>query len=261
LTIDREVGLSQNETKREHGFWYMTGHRHEPHITCPKCSHQIPLTESIAAPLLEAERRDFQKKLAKREEEFTRKADDLRQQQDEVAKEREGIEEQVNQRLEAQRKQVIADEARKAHELVARDLTAMKQQLEENAQLLQAREAKLAEAQQAQAEALRKQRELDEKTRELEVTIEKRVQESQAALVTKARQDAADELKAQVSQSASVSGIPSARHRVTPRSSLGKSPASEPGLSLDIWRMASTDATRGCTNIFHLLYREFQAPR
>jgi hypothetical protein len=32
----------------------MTGHVHEPHIVCPKCSHQIPLTESIAAPLLEA---------------------------------------------------------------------------------------------------------------------------------------------------------------------------------------------------------------
>jgi hypothetical protein len=66
--------------------------------------------------------------------------------------------------------------------------------------LLEARNAKLAEAQQAQAEALRKQRELDEKTRELEVTIEKRVQASQAELVAKARQDVTDELKSQVSQ-------------------------------------------------------------
>jgi hypothetical protein len=51
-----------------------------------------------------------------------------------------------------------------------------------------------------QAEALRKQRELDEKARELEVTIEKRVQASQAELVAKARQDVTDELKSQVSQ-------------------------------------------------------------
>lgn len=58
----------------------MTAHVHEPHIVCPKCSHQIPLTESIAAPLLEAERKDFRQKLAAREAEFTRKADELRQQ-------------------------------------------------------------------------------------------------------------------------------------------------------------------------------------
>ena len=69
-----------------------------------------------------------------------------------------------------------------------------------NEQLLRARDAKLAEAQQAQAEALRKQRELDEKTREIDITIEKRVQASQAVLVAKARQDATDELKSQVLQ-------------------------------------------------------------
>lgn len=178
----------------------MSGHIHEPHIVCPKCSHQIALTESIAAPLLEAQRRGFQEKLVAREAEFTRKADELRQQQDELAEARERLDEQINQRLEAERKQVVAAEAKKAREQVAGDLAAMKQRLAESEQLLEARNAKLAEAQQAQAEALRKQRELDEKTRELEVTIEKRVQASQAELVAKARQDVTDELKSQVSQ-------------------------------------------------------------
>lgn len=178
----------------------MIAHVHEPHIVCPKCSHQIPLTESIAAPLLEAERRDFQEKLAAQEGEFARKADDLRRQQDELAKARASVEEQIRQRLEAERKQVVAAEAKKAREQVASDLDAMKQRLEESEQLLEARNVKLAEAQQAQAEALRKQRELDEKTREIEITIEKRVQASQAELVAKARQDASDDLKSQVSQ-------------------------------------------------------------
>lgn len=178
----------------------MTGHVHEPHIICPKCSHQIPLTESIAAPLLEAERREFQEKLLAREAEFARKADELRRQQDELAKARASVEEQISQRLETERKQVVAAEAKKAREQVANDLNVLKQQLEESEQLLEERNVKLAEAQQAQAEALRKQRELDEKTREIEVTIEKRVQASQAELVAKARQDASDDLKSQVSQ-------------------------------------------------------------
>lgn len=178
----------------------MSGHVHEPHIVCPKCSNQIALTESIAAPLLEAQRRGFEEKLIAREAEFNRKADELRQQQDELAKARESIDEQINRRLEVERKQVVAAEAKKAREQVADDLSAIKQRLAESEQLLEARNAKLAEAQQAQAEALRKQRELDEKARELEVTIEKRVQASQAELVAKARQDVTDELKSQVSQ-------------------------------------------------------------
>jgi hypothetical protein len=178
----------------------MAGHFHEPHVVCPKCSHQIPLTESIAAPLLEAERRKFQETLLERETEFARKSDELRAQQTDLAKAKEGLEEQIKQRLETERQQVIVAESRKAREQVANDLSAIKQQLAESQQLLEVRNLKLAEAQQAQADALRKQRELDEKTRELEITIEKRVQSSQAELVAKARQDASDELKSQVSQ-------------------------------------------------------------
>ena len=178
----------------------MIGRLQEPHILCPNCSHQIPLTESIAAPLLEVERREFAKKLAAREAEFTRRADELRLQSDELARAREGFEEQITQRLGTEREQIIAAEARKARQLVASDLDAVTQRLAESEQLLEARSAKLAEAQQAQADALRKQRELDEKTRELEVTVEKRVQASQGGIIAKTRQDAADEFKSQVSQ-------------------------------------------------------------
>jgi hypothetical protein len=178
----------------------MTAHAHDPHIVCPECNHRIPLTESIAAPLLEAERRDFQKKLAVREAEFTRKAEDLRLQQEQLAKTRDGIEEEIRERLRTERAQVVATEAKKARDQVASEFDAIKQQLSESEQLLRARDAKLVEAQQAQAEVLRKQRELDEKTREVDITIEKRVQASQAVLVAKARQDATDELKSQVSQ-------------------------------------------------------------
>src|ERR1700744_3319243 len=148
----------------------MAGQFHEPHVVCPNCNHQIPLTESIAAPLLEAERGKFQEKVLERETEFARKSAELQKQQTDLAKAKEGFEDQIKQRLA------------------------------ESQQRLEVRNLKLAEAQQAQADALRKQRELDEKTRELEITIEKRVQSSQAELVAKARQDASDELKSQVSQ-------------------------------------------------------------
>ena len=36
----------------------------EPTITCPKCKSEIKLTESLAAPLIESTRLDFEKRLA-----------------------------------------------------------------------------------------------------------------------------------------------------------------------------------------------------
>jgi len=55
---------------------------------------------------------------------------------------------------------------------------------------LEANNAKLAEAQQAQAELLRRQRALDEEKRELDLTIEKRVQASVVDIQTKAKKEA-----------------------------------------------------------------------
>lgn len=88
----------------------MAGHFHEPHVVCPNCNHQIPLTEFIAAPLLEAERRKFQEKLLERETEFARKSAELQKQQTDLAKAKEGFEEQLKERLETERQQVIATE-------------------------------------------------------------------------------------------------------------------------------------------------------
>jgi len=199
LTVDRGVGLSQNEQNRNI-IVSMAGHVHEPHIPCPKCGHQIPLTESIAAPLLEAERRDFQRKLAVREAEFARKADELRQQQDEVAKARASVDEQIRQRLETERTQVAAAEARKARDAVAADLQARAREVAELQRTLESNNVKLAEAQQAQAELMRKQRALDEEKRELDLTIEKRVQASVETIQTKARQEADEAARLRVAE-------------------------------------------------------------
>ncbi len=39
----------------------------EPTIICPKCKQEIKLTESLAAPLLETARRDYEKRLAEKD--------------------------------------------------------------------------------------------------------------------------------------------------------------------------------------------------
>jgi hypothetical protein len=39
----------------------------EPTITCPNCKSEIKLTESLAAPLIEATRKQYEQQLAQRD--------------------------------------------------------------------------------------------------------------------------------------------------------------------------------------------------
>ena len=172
----------------------------EPQVICPKCNHEIPLTELLAAPLLELTRREFRDQLATKDAEYAKKAELLLRQQEELARTRETIEEQIAERIKVERAHIVAIELKKAKEAVAADLEAKETQLAEVRELLKQNDAKLADAQTAQASVLRKERELDAAKRELDLTIERRVQATQAEILAKARQDAEDALKSQVSQ-------------------------------------------------------------
>ena len=100
------------------------------------------------------------------------------------------LEDQVNTRLQAERGQITATEAKKAREAAAAELQAKAQEAEELRATLAANDIKLAEAQQAQAEVLRRERALEEQKRELELTIEQRVSASIDDIRSKARQEA-----------------------------------------------------------------------
>jgi hypothetical protein len=165
------------------------GSAHEPTLHCPNCNHEIKLTESLAAPLLEETRQRFQEQLASKDAEVARKTEALRKEQEAVAKAREQIEDQVTQRLTTERSQLVAIEAKKARDAVAGDLQAKDAEAAQLRETLEANNLKLAEAQRAQADLLRKQRELDDAKRELDLTVEKRVQASVDDIRAKAKQE------------------------------------------------------------------------
>jgi hypothetical protein len=139
--------------------------RDEPTIACTSCGAQIKLTESLAAPLVEAARRDAERKLRAKEAELA-------------------------ERFQAERKRLAEEEAKKARAAFSVDLHHKDQQLEEANKRLKDQESKLSEAQKAQTEALRKERELADAKRELDLTIEKRVAEAQAAIQARAKAEA-----------------------------------------------------------------------
>jgi len=172
----------------------------EPTITCPKCSSEIKLTESLAAPLVEQAKKQFQSQLAAREAEFVKRTQELRAQQDEIATARERIEELVASKLKGERPQIAAAEAKKAREAAALELDNKERETAELKELLARNSEKLAAAQKDQAELLRKQRELEDAHRELDLMVQKKVQEELAGVRIKAKQEAENELKLKVSE-------------------------------------------------------------
>lgn len=160
----------------------MTEHFHaEPTITCPNCKTEVKLTESLAAPLVEATRKQFEHKLALKDTEISAREKTLKDREVILAREKTDlerqIETQVEERLGKDRVTIAAEEARKAKTALANDIAQKNKEVFELQEVLKLRDLKLAEAQQAQVEMLKKQRELDDAKRELELTVEKRVQD------------------------------------------------------------------------------------
>ena len=172
----------------------------DPQIVCPQCSTPIKLTESLAAPLIAQTRKQFEQQLASKEADFARRETMLRQTQQDLAKAREAVDEEIAKKLKTERASIAEAEARKARVAVSNELEQRDKQLADLQQNLTANNAKLAEAQQAQADVLRKQRELDDARRELDLNVEKKVQASLVAVHAKARHDAEEGLKAKLSE-------------------------------------------------------------
>ena len=174
----------------------------EPTITCPKCSTEIRLTESLAAPLIAATRKQFEQQLLQKDDEIARREQGIREKEKEIAEAKRTLEdriaEQVALQLNEERSRVIAEESRKAKLANAVELDSRIRELAELQEVLKSRDEKLAAAQRAQAELIKKQRELDDAKRELELTIEKRVQEGLTTVRAAARQEAEEGLKLKV---------------------------------------------------------------
>jgi hypothetical protein len=184
----------------------------EPTIECPSCGTAIPLTQSLAAPLLAAERRA----IAAREAE--------------VAKAKEGLAAEIAARLEAEKRR-LAEEARAAAQAAAAAETgALKA-------LLAEREGKLAEAQAAQAAALRQARALEDAQRELDLTVEKRVAEALAAAREAARLQAEEAMRLKVAEKEQViAGMQRQIEELRRRSEQGSQQLQGEVLELDLER-------------------------
>ena len=170
----------------------------EPTIVCPQCKTEIKLTESLAAPLLESIRRDYEQRLMQKDADVAKREQTLHERAAALQKQKETLDEQVAQKIKQEQIRIAAEEGKKARLAVGSELDQKLSEINELRGVLKQKDAKLADAQKAQADLLRKQRELDDAKRELDLTIEKRVQTDLAAAREKAKKEAEDEMKLKV---------------------------------------------------------------
>jgi hypothetical protein len=170
----------------------------EPTIVCPNCKTEFKLNESLAAPLIAATRQQYEQKMAVKDADVAKREAAIREQQENLLKEKEAIDEQISAKLKVERDRITIEEVKKAKLLAATDLEQKTKEIADLEQVLKERDGKLAEAQQAQADLIRKQRELDDAKREMDLTIEKKVQESLGTVRDKAKLEAEEGLKLRV---------------------------------------------------------------
>ena len=88
----------------------------EPTITCPNCKTEIRLTESLAAPLIAATRKQFEEQLSQKDAEVAKREEGIREKEKQILETKRNLDEQVSdqvaEQLKAERAQVIAEESK-----------------------------------------------------------------------------------------------------------------------------------------------------
>ena len=119
----------------------------EPTIFCPNCKTEIKLTESLAAPLIDATRLQFERKIGEKEAEVAKREAFISEQKAAIEKAIEAIDEQVSQKLKVAREKIIAEEAKKARLFFETDIERNAKEFAHIQEVLKDRDIKLAEAQ------------------------------------------------------------------------------------------------------------------
>jgi hypothetical protein len=154
----------------------------EPTILCPQCKAPVKLTESLAAPLVEATRRSYEARITQLNVEWAKREDALKQQEQALAKAKTEWKAAEQERLRLERVRIAEEEARRAEMKCQADLEQRRSEISHLELILKSRDEKLAEAQRAQALYLQKERALEDQQRELELTFQKSVTEGLAAV-------------------------------------------------------------------------------
>jgi hypothetical protein len=81
----------------------------EPTIVCPNCKTEFKLNESLAAPLIAATRQQYEQKMAVKDADVAKREAAIREQQENLLKEKEAIDEQISAKLKVERDRITIE--------------------------------------------------------------------------------------------------------------------------------------------------------
>jgi hypothetical protein len=165
----------------------------EQFITCPKCKAEIPLTEALTETIRESLRVEIETKANKREQELQKKLQDLKKQEKALTEKEEAIEEEVTERVKAEKDLLSKEVYRKAKKELSAKTESLEQELDEKAK-------KIAEMQKQEIDLRKKQREVEQKQQELELENERRLDEERKKIEQQASKQAAEGYRLQMRQ-------------------------------------------------------------
>lgn len=197
----------------------MGGQGVEPTILCPSCNTEIKLTESLAAPLIAATKRDFEQKLRTQSAEFAKREQSVKDREAELAREKESLDATLAEKLKAERDKLAADAAKQAkvlkdqQEALAKEKEAVDatvaEKLKTERDKLAADSAKREKALKEQQEALVRQKE------ELETTLADKLKQERAKIAAdearKAKLALGDDLEQKAKEIADLNAVLKAR--------------------------------------------------
>ena len=134
----------------------------EPELTCPKCGTVIKLTESLAAPLVAATEAKYKDLLAKQEAEITKRDAELAEREQAIQEQEGAIADKIKAGIEAKQAELVAEAKRSAEISFKQQLASKDREKSDLQAIIDEKDQKLTEAQEAQKIALKLQRELEE---------------------------------------------------------------------------------------------------
>jgi hypothetical protein len=155
-------------------------------LRCPKCNFEMEVSTILAAQLRETVRLEFQTEAAQIAQALSEREQALQLDEQALHHSKQSLEDEVRKRLDHERTQLLEKANKSAKEMVALEVQDLTQQLHEAS-------AKLHEAQLAELQLRKDRRDLEARTQELDLTVNRRLDEERNHIREAAKKEAHEE--------------------------------------------------------------------
>lgn len=164
-------------------------------IQCPKCGHDIELTEALARPLIDSARAQFERSSRAKEEEVSRREAALLSQARALEQTRAALEEQVETRVREQVKNAEAAARKFAQQQLGDEMQRVRTDAAAKDAMLADRDRKLAEAAKSELELRRERQLLREEREQFDLSMQRALDEERGRVRETALRDASEQYR------------------------------------------------------------------